>query len=96
MDKTGVPKEAQDDALSDDITGGRKTPTGRPTRSNVAPMRYFFFFSFCRLGRSGDIEFFLECRTSGKAVIPSICQANALRSQDSHGADVRRESVECR
>ena len=30
MDKSGVPKEAQDDALSDDTTGGRQTPTGRP------------------------------------------------------------------
>ena len=52
MDKSGVPKEAQDDALSDDSTGGRQTPTGRPTRGNVAPMTVFFLsLSFCRLGR---------------------------------------------
>ena len=43
MDKNGVPKEAQDDALSDDTTGGRQTPAGRPTRGNVAPFTVFFF-----------------------------------------------------
>jgi hypothetical protein len=44
MNKTGVRKEAQDDALSNGTTGGRQTPTGRPTRGNVAPMMVFFVF----------------------------------------------------
>ena len=43
MDKSGVPKEAQDDALSDGMTGGRQTQPGRPTRGNVAPFTVFFF-----------------------------------------------------
>jgi hypothetical protein len=37
-----VPKEAQDDALSNDTTGGRQTPTGRPTRGDKAPMTVLF------------------------------------------------------
>ena len=70
MDKNGVPKEAQDGALSDDTTGGRQTPTGRPTRGNVAPMKVFFCLFF--LPSREEVEtwnFFLECRTSGKVVI---------------------------
>jgi len=42
MNKTGVPKEAQDDALSNGTTGGRQTPTGRPTRGDVVRMTVFF------------------------------------------------------
>ena len=60
-----MPKDAQEDALSDDTTGGRQTPTGRPTRGNVSPFTVFFF------GHRGGgvLELFLECRTSGKEVI---------------------------
>ena len=51
-----MPKEAQDDALSDDTTGGRQTPAGRPTRGNVVPFTVFCLSSsFCRLG-SGVLE----------------------------------------
>ena len=35
IDKSGVPKEAQDDALSDGINGSRHTPPWRPTRDEV-------------------------------------------------------------
>jgi len=44
MNKTGVPKEAQDDALSNGTTGGHQTSTGRPTRGNVVRMTVFFVF----------------------------------------------------
>jgi hypothetical protein len=39
--QNGVPKEAQDDALSDGTSGGHQTQTGRPTRGDVAPMTVF-------------------------------------------------------
>ena len=70
MNKSGVPKEPQDDALSDDTTGGRQTPTGRPTRGNVLPFTVFFLSSsLCRLWEEETLNFFLECRTSEKEVI---------------------------
>jgi len=75
MDKTGVPKEAQDDALSDDTTGGRKTPPGRPTRGNVAPMRYFV--SFLPSREVETLNFFSKCRTSEKPVI-LVCGCRVL------------------
>ena len=53
MNKTGVPKEAQDDALSNGTTGGRQTPTGRPTRGDVVRMTVF---CLC-LGVVGGFEF---------------------------------------
>jgi hypothetical protein len=67
-----VPKEAQEDALSDDTTGGRQTPTGRPTRGNVSPFTVFFLAVVLVLSRGGGVlELFLGCRTSGKEVIPT-------------------------
>ena len=47
MNKTGVPKEAQDDALSNGTTGGRQTPTVRPTRGDVVRMTVFFVLFGC-------------------------------------------------
>ena len=58
MDKNGVRKEAQDDALSDDISGGRQTPTGRPTRGNVAPTTVFFCLCLFAVSGGEDFEFF--------------------------------------
>ena len=39
INKTRVPKEAQDDALSNGTTGDRQTSTGRPTRGDVVRIR---------------------------------------------------------
>ena len=73
MNKSGVPKEAQEDALSDDTTGGRRTPTGRPTRGNVVPLMVFFFvFVFVPSREEEFLELFLGCRTSGKEVIKEM------------------------
>lgn len=61
MDKSGVSKEAEDDALSDGMSGGYQTPTGRPMEDDAASMGCILVL------RSGVVfEFFLECRTSLK------------------------------
>jgi hypothetical protein len=60
MDKSGVSKEAQDDALSDGISGGRQTPTGRPTRGNVAPTTVFYLSFLFAVSGGGDLEFFFK------------------------------------
>ena len=81
MNKSGVPKEPQDDALSDDTTGGRRTPTGRPTRGNVVPSMVFFLsLSLCRLGEEEFLELFLGCRTSGKEVIVLVLVSGTHRA----------------
>ena len=71
MDKSGVPKEAQDDALSDGMSGGRQTPPGRPTRGNAALTTVFFLAALLGNsgGEGGDFDFFSKCRTSEKPVI---------------------------
>ena len=47
INKTRVPKEAQDDALSNGTTGDRQTSTGRPTRGDVVRMTVFLVFVRC-------------------------------------------------
>jgi hypothetical protein len=42
IDKSGVPKEAQDDALSDGMSGDHQTPPGRPTKDDAASIAYLF------------------------------------------------------
>ena len=42
IDKSGVPKEAQDDALSDGVSGSHQTPPERPTKDDAASMAYLF------------------------------------------------------
>jgi hypothetical protein len=46
MDKSRVPKEAQDDALSNGMSGGHPTPPGRPTGDDAAPRVIFFCVLF--------------------------------------------------
>ena len=48
INKTRVPKEAQDDALSNGTTGDRQTSTGRPTRGDVVRMTVLSSFSVVR------------------------------------------------
>jgi len=55
MDKSGVPKEAQDDALSDGMSGGRQTPPGRPTRGNAALTTVFFLAAVFSATRRGGL-----------------------------------------
>ena len=48
IDKSGVPKEAQDDAPSYDTSGGRRTPPWRPTggddgASGLSPTAFGIF-----------------------------------------------------
>ena len=88
MDKSGVSKEAQDDALSDDTTGGRQTPTGRPTRGNVAPTTVFYLSFLFAVSGGGDLIFFLECRTS--SIFAKSKGAGAKQKQliaSTHGCD---------
>ena len=77
MDKSGVSKEAQDDALSDDTTGGRQTPTGRPTRGNVAPTTVFYLSFLFAVSGGGDFEFFFKVshqRESGNTFFLALLQ----------------------
>jgi len=60
MDKTGVPKEAQDDALSDGMSGGRQTPLGRPTRGNAALTTVFFLAAVFSATGEEDFDFFFK------------------------------------
>ena len=71
MDKSGVSKEAQDDALSDDTTGGRQTPTGRPTRGNVAPTTVFYLSFLFAVSGGETLNFFFKVshqRESGNRI----------------------------
>jgi hypothetical protein len=60
MDKSRVPKEAQDDALSDGMSGGRQTPPGRPTKDDAASMAIIFGPPSSRQFGEEDFEFFFK------------------------------------
>ena len=85
MNKSGVPKEPQDDALSDDTTGGRRIPTGRPTRGNVVPSMVFFVYVFVPSREEEFLELFLGCHTSGKEVIPPGRRVDLTATRSPHG-----------
>jgi len=86
MDKTGVPKEAQDDALSDGMSGGRQTPLGRPTRGNAALTTVFFLAAASRQPERRTLIFFSKCRTSEKPVIPPTLSTSSRHGNGSGAA----------
>ena len=46
--------------VSNGTTGGRQTPTGRPTRGNVAPTTVFYLSFLFAVSGGGDFEFFFQ------------------------------------
>jgi hypothetical protein len=60
INKTRVPKEAQDDALSNGTTGDRQTSTGRPTRGDVVRMTVLSLWSGRNSGTGASLIFWRE------------------------------------